>query len=237
MRHPKIAGAALCIGLLVAAGCSSNKPSKADLSSAVDNYYSANPECIFSSPVQLPAKIDNSNQQQLDQYSALTQAGLLTKTEAKAPEKPTRHTRRSRHAAKTPTAPPATTFALSDNGRFSWTTDETEPGFGNFCYGHRQVTSIDSMATTKHNGMEMAVASYHYSLAGVPSWAKTSEVQSAFPEVQKALAGPMPDSGNFTKETTGWKFEPSKASGNGSPETSGAAPTSQNQQSSPSSSY
>lgn len=234
MRHPKIAGAALCMGLLVAAGCSSNKPSKADLTSAVDNYYSANPECLFSSPVQLPAKVDNSNQQQMNQYNALTQAGLLTKTGAPAPEKaqarPARRSRHAaRHAAKAPATPPSTTFALSDNGRFSWTADETQPGFGNFCYGHRHVTSIDSMATSKHNGAQTAVASYHYDLTGVPSWAKSSEVQSAFPNVQKALAGPMPDKGNFVKDSTGWKFEPSTTPGNEGSQTQGTAPGSQNQ--------
>lgn len=230
MLHSKIAGAALCVGVLIVAGCSSNKPSKADLTSAIDNYYSANPQCVFSSPVLLPAKVENSDQQQLDQYNALAQAGLLTKTEmtAKQPEKTSkRHTRRSRHEAKTPEAPPTTTFQLSDNGRFSWTEDQTKPGFGNFCYGHRQAKSIDSVAATKSNGTTTAIASYHYDLTGVPSWAKSTEVQSAFTEVQQALAGPHVAKGNFVKDPTGWKLQPESASG----------AQDQNQGSNPSSSY
>lgn len=239
MPHSKIAGAVLCVGVLIAAGCSSNKPSKADLTSAIDGYYSAHPQCAFPSPVQLPAKVDNSNQQEIGQYNALTSAGLLTKTEAaaKAPESPhRRHARRTRREAKAPATPPTTTFALSDNGRFSWTEDQTKPGFGNFCYGSRHVTSIDSMASSRKNGTQTAIASYHYDLTGVPSWAKSSDVQAAFPEIQGAVAGPQVAKDNFVKSPTGWKLEPSAEE---APETPDSQPgmQGQNQQANPGSSY
>jgi hypothetical protein len=32
---------------------------------------------------------------------------------------------------------------LSDKGRTSWTPDSSQPGYGNFCYGNREVTLID----------------------------------------------------------------------------------------------
>ena len=35
-------------------------------------------------------------------------------------------------------------YDLTDKGRSAWTADTTQPGYGNFCYGHRSVSSIDS---------------------------------------------------------------------------------------------
>ena len=56
-----------------------------------------------------------------------------------------------------------------------------------FCYGHRSVTAIDSFTPpAQANGFPETQVSYRYEIKDVPVWAKTPEVQAAFPEMAKA---------------------------------------------------
>ena len=57
-------------------------------------------------------------------------------------------------------------YDLSDNGRSAWTPDTAQPGYGNFCYGNREVTSIDnSTPGTNGNGVKTVSVTYHYKIA------------------------------------------------------------------------
>ena len=95
----------------------------------------------------------------------------------------------------------STDYDLSDKGRGAWTVDPQQPGYGNFCYGHRDVTTVDSINA---NG-GTATANYHYQLGGVASWASNTEVETAFPKVPQAvLAGPLSDKANLTLGDNGW---------------------------------
>ena len=83
MHFPRMqfmTGAALCSLLAIAAGCDKSKPDTTSFKTAINNYYSAHPRCVWSSPVKLPAQADASNDEQTKGFDALTDAGLLTRT-------------------------------------------------------------------------------------------------------------------------------------------------------------
>jgi hypothetical protein len=54
-------------------------------------------------------------------------------------------------------------YDLSDKGRASWTPDSSQPGYGNFCYGDREVTSIDN-STLVTNGAGAKTVDVTYQL-------------------------------------------------------------------------
>jgi hypothetical protein len=180
MLHPttRLLPAALCCVILTAAGCNKSKPDTANFKSAINSYYSAHPSCVWSSPVKFPAQADTSNDLQTKGFDALTDAGLLTRS--------SQEKKRFIIGSKQ-----VNNYDVSDKGRTVWTADQSQPGYGNFCYGHREVSSIDNVTMgTNSSGANTATVNYHYDLTGVPDWAKTQETQTAFPNVQADLATP-----------------------------------------------
>jgi hypothetical protein len=74
-----------------------------------------------------------------------------------------------------------------------------------FCYGHREATSIDnSTPAAVANGFPETQVTYHYIMKDVPVWAKTPAVEAAFPEMAKAIAGPLTDKATVAKTMAGW---------------------------------
>src|SRR6202020_196244 len=166
----------LCASLLLAAGCNKKTDSNANYESAINDYYKAHPACLWSEAKKFPVQAATSDDAKTQGYDALTDAGLLTRT--------TGEKKVMIIASKQ-----VNNYDLSAQGRSSWTPDTTQPGYGNFCYGHRAVDSIDSFTTgVNGSGLKTATVNYHYSLADVPGWAKSEEVKTAFPSVGSALA-------------------------------------------------
>jgi hypothetical protein len=90
--------------------------------------------------------------------------------------------------------------------RSTWTPDSSQPGYGNFCYGNRAVDSIDSFtAGVNGSGLKTAEVNYHYSLSGVPGWAKTQEIKTAFPSVAAALAQSQPAHDSLVMNGASWQ--------------------------------
>jgi hypothetical protein len=74
-----------------------------------------------------------------------------------------------------------------------------------FCYGHRNVTSIDSSTPpVQANGFPETQVVYKYEIKDVPIWAKTAEVQAAFPEMKQAINGTSTDKATLAKTMAGW---------------------------------
>ena len=190
MQYP--AAVVLC-GLVIAAGCNKSKPDTTNFKTAINNYYTAHPSCVWSSPVKFPAQADASNDQQTKGFDALTDAGLLTRTS----EEKKRFLIGSKQVND---------YDVSSNGRTTWTADQSQPGYGNFCYGHRDVTSIDNVTMgTNQNGANTATVNYHYDLSGVPDWAKSQEMQTAFPNVQADLATPKTATATLLQTQDSWQ--------------------------------
>ena len=174
--------------LALAAGCSSKKDANKDnFKSAINTYYAAHPECLWSTTVKFPTRADTSDDSKTKEYDALTDQGLLTRQQD------------SRKVFIFGTKQ-VNDYDLSDKGRAAWTVDPNDPGSGNFCFGHREVTTVDDFSA---NG-GTATANYHYQLGGVAGWADNPEIKTAFPTVQADLAAPLSDKATFTLTDNGW---------------------------------
>ncbi len=186
--------AALCASLFFAAGCSDKKAaSKDNFKKAIGNYYNAHAECVWSSPVKFPIEADPNKGDQTAGYDALTDAGLLTRTSAQK--------KVFIFGSKQ-----VNDYDLSSKGRSDWAPDQQQPGYGNFCFGHREVTSIDDFSTSNNsNGAQIANVDYHYTIGSVADWAKSTEMKTAFPTIQADLAGTKVDKATLISTDDGWQ--------------------------------
>jgi hypothetical protein len=187
--------AALCAALILTTGCSHKKDAtKANFKTAIGNYYNAHPECVWSSPVKFPVQADPNKPDQSTGYDALTDAGLLTRT----PEQ--------KSGFLGIGSKQVNDYDLSSKGRSTWTPDPTQPGSGNFCYGHRDVTSIDNFVPSgDKNGDSTASVDYHYTISGIADWANSTEMKTAFPTIQATQSTPQADKATLILTNDGWQ--------------------------------
>jgi hypothetical protein len=95
-------------------------------------------------------------------------------------------------------------YDLSDQGRSAWIADPSEPGYGNFCFGHPKVNSIDSF-TPDTGGATQYSVNYHYGVT-LPSWANNAEMQTAFPSVA-ALGAGQSATATLIQTGNGWQVQ------------------------------
>jgi len=75
-----------------------------------------------------------------------------------------------------------------------------------FCYGHREVTSIDSSTPLAVvNGFKETSVTFHYTLKEVPVWARSSAVLAAFPDMAKAISQPPTATTRLAQTVAGWQ--------------------------------
>jgi hypothetical protein len=193
LQHIQRAAALGGIALLLAVGCKKTADNTSNYKSAIDGFYSAHPACLWSTPQQFPKQVGASDDSQNAPFAALVDQGLLARTTSE---------KKIIIISKQ-----EINYDLTDKGRSAWTADTTQPGYGNFCYGHRSVSSIDS--STPNNGQPGATTTvaYHYSFAGVPDWAKAAEIQNAFPNVRTDLAGDGVANANLLDTSNGWQVQ------------------------------
>lgn len=183
----------LCgVVLLVLAGCNKKADNTINHTSAIDTYYSAHPACLFSEPKQFPAQVTTSDTGKTAPMDALVDQGLLVRTTAEK-------------KVFIVASKQVTNYDLSSSGRSAWTADTTQPGFGNFCYGHRKVSTIDSATPTTSDVGATTQIAYHYTFSDAPSWATAAETKTAFPNVANDLAGPQAASATLTNTSNGWQ--------------------------------
>lgn len=175
MRNSFKAITILSIATMLAAGCKKTSDNTLNYKSALDTYYAAHPSCLWPQPMQFPVQVDASDAAKTSPYDALFDQGLLIRT---SDEKKVFLVASKR----------VTNYDLSDKGRSTWTADTTQPGFGNFCYGHRTAQSIDSASPNSGQPGATTQVSYHFGFSGAPAWAQAAEVQNAFSQVKDDLA-------------------------------------------------
>jgi hypothetical protein len=187
-------GVALFCGITILfAGCTRKDDSRANYQTAINNYYKAHPVCLWQDTKKFPVQAATADDAKTEGYDALTDAGLLARTTAEK-------------KVFIVASKQVNNYDLSPDGRSSWTPDATQPGYGNFCYGNRSVDSIDSFsAGVNGSGLKTAEVNYHYTLAGVPGWAKTQEVKTAFPSVGAALAQSQPAHDSLVMNGDTWQ--------------------------------
>jgi hypothetical protein len=88
-----------------------------------------------------------------------------------------------------------------------YTVTETGARFApRFCYGHREVTSIDSSTPPAvANGFNETTVVYHYVMKDVPVWAKTPEVEAAFPDMSAAINDQGTGKSILAQTPVGWQ--------------------------------
>ncbi|HUA93006.1 MAG TPA: hypothetical protein VL991_10580 [Terracidiphilus sp.] len=191
MRRFWIGLCGMAAALVFLAGCHSKTVDKAELKSALNNYYSSQQVCLWPTAVKFPAQADTNNENQTKGFDALTDAGLLTRMPAEK--------KRFLIGSKQ-----VNNYDLSDKGRSHWTADAAQPGYGNFCFGHPEVNSIDSISPDTGGATQYAV-SYHDAVS-VPDWADTAEIKTAFPSVTTQSSG-QAATATLVKSNNGWQVQ------------------------------
>jgi hypothetical protein len=200
--------AAICgVALLLATGCNKKADNTINYKSAINSYYSAHPVCLFSEPVKFPVQVATSDASKTARYDALVDQGLLVRTNS---EKKIIILSKQQN-----------NYDLSNEGRQAWTADTSQPGYGNFCYGHRSVSTVDSSTPTTSDPGATTQVAYRFSISDAPSWAAAAETKTAFPNVQANLTGPQTATATLTNTSNGWQVSSTQdAEGSHAPATS-----------------
>jgi hypothetical protein len=75
-----------------------------------------------------------------------------------------------------------------------------------FCYGHREVTSIDSYTPIAVvDGFKETTVAYTYTMKEVPVWALSHDVQAAFPEMARAISSQTSAKATLAQTAVGWQ--------------------------------
>ena len=187
---------ALVVGVLtiLTTGCSKTDTTDLNYKTAINNHYKASPTCIWSESKKFPVQAATSDDSKTEGYDALTQEGLLTRTTAEK-------------KVFIVASKQVNNYDLSDKGRTSWTPDSSQPGYGNFCYGNREVTSIDnSTLGTNGAGAKTVDVSYHYKIADVAAWASSQQMKTAYPSIDAALGSNPSDRATLVMTGDHWEF-------------------------------
>lgn len=191
MRTPittLISAAAIALTLTA---CNKNADTKPNFEGAIDSYYQAHPACLWSTSQQFPVQIGHSDPKTAE-FDALVDQGLLTRTTS---EKKVVIISKQQN-----------NYDVSEKGRSAWTPDPSQPGYGNFCYGRRKVSSIDSNTPTNSDPGAATTVMYHYTFADVPAWAQAAETQTAYPQLKDDLSPtPKAASVKMTNTSNGWQ--------------------------------
>lgn len=196
MRIDRVKVCAVIFGLLALTTTGCNKADNTDLNyrTTINNHFKAFPECLWSQPKKFPVQAATSDDSKTEGYDALTQEGLLTRTTAEK-------------KVLIIASKQVNNYDLSEAGRTSWTPDTSQPGYGNFCYGNREVTAIDnSTLGTNGAGAKTASVSYRYRIANAPTWANSQEMKTAYPKIATRLGSNPSDTATLVMAGDHWEF-------------------------------
>jgi len=188
-------GYAAVLGLLALVSTACNNGSDTDISykAAINDHFKTLPVCIWSQPKKFPVQAATSDDAKTEGYDALTQEGLLTRTTAEK-------------KVLIVASKQVNNYDLSEKGRTSWTPD-SQPGYGNFCYGHREVTSIDnSTLGTNSEGAKTVAVSYHYQIVNVADWANSPQMKTAYPGLASSLGSNPSDNATLVMTGDHWAY-------------------------------
>lgn len=190
MRLRIIAVLAMAVLACPGIGCKKNTVDTGAFKSALNNYLGSQQQCLFNAPIKFPVQADTSKDEQTRRFDALTDQGMLART----PHEKKRFLVGSKQVND---------YDLSDKGRGAWTADTSQPGYGNFCYGHPEVTSIDSYTPAAPDAAQYVV-NYHYKVSAAPDWAGNAEMKTAFPRLNAAGDGGQAGSATLVQSSNGW---------------------------------
>jgi hypothetical protein len=169
---------------VVSAGCGDTRvANKENLAYALNHDYQASQDCLFAKPMPFPYEVSVNDKllgETRRRLDALSEAGLLE---------------REQNLVRGETI---NRYVLTAEG------SRTE-GKGRFCYGRRQVTSVEKFTEpVDYDGKPLTKVEYHFVLKNPPSWAKQDEVRNAFPMVKKATSEEPVDEATLMLTHDGW---------------------------------
>ena len=165
--------------LIAAIGCKTRASATPDnFTKALNVYYLDRSECLLPDAPRFP--YETGDAEKTRQMDALVKAQLLTVT---------RELGGGLHASR---------YTPTDTGARA---------VPRFCYGHRAVSSIDSFTPPAKaaNGLPETEVTYRYEIKDVPVWARTPEVQAAFPAMAKAVTTVSTAKATLAGTTAGWQ--------------------------------
>ena len=179
---------------LLSTACNNGSNTDMSYKAAINDYFKAYPVCIWSQPKKFPVQAATSDDAKTEGYDALTQEGLLTRTTAEK-------------KILIVASKQVNNYDLSEKGRTSWTPDSTQPGYGNFCYGHREVTSIDNSTLGANSaGAKTVAVSYHYQIVNVADWANSPQMKTAYPGLASSLGSNPSDNATLVMTGDHWAY-------------------------------
>jgi hypothetical protein len=161
-------------------GCNRKKTeaSNENFQRAINAYfYTGHDECLFTTAHKFPDEVKVAEKADMKDMDALAKAGLLKRTEDGA-------------------------FQLV---RYDLTPLGARAG-GRFCFGHRDVTTVDSF--TPQRMVEKRKASdvtYHYRIADAPVWAQDENLKKQFPELARKTSGNAEGKTTVMSAYEGWE--------------------------------
>jgi hypothetical protein len=172
---PTVASLVLASLLLATAGCNSKSaPKPENFIAALNAYFLDHPECLFPDALRLP--YETTDPAMTRQLNTLVTNQLLAVEQE-----------RDLHASRYTTTPAGARYAPR------------------FCYGHRVVSTIDSFTPpAQANGFPETQVTYHYTMEEAPVWAKSADVQAAFPAMAHAVGGSASDHATLAATMAGW---------------------------------
>jgi hypothetical protein len=140
-------------------------------------FYEHRDECLFTTPVRFPDEVKVGEKQDMKDMDALSKAGLLKRTEDGA-------------------------FQLV---RYDLTPLGARAG-GRFCFGHRDVTAVDSFTPLRVEDKRKATdVTYHYRIVDAPVWAEDENLRKQFPELARKTSGNAEGKTTVMSAYEGWE--------------------------------
>ncbi|MHB1021941.1 MAG: hypothetical protein ACYC46_13125 [Acidobacteriaceae bacterium] len=169
-------GISTAVALLGVTGCQSKTAATTEnFTAALNKYFAAHPDCLFADAPRFP--YETSKPEMIRKMDALASAQLLVRQQDRSIG--------------------ANRYTLTPAG------SRVPP---KFCYGYRVITSIDSFTPpAKVNGFPETQVSYHYTMKDIPVWAKTPEVEKAFPAMAQAISGKAASKTTLAQTLAGWQ--------------------------------
>jgi len=166
----RIAVALALVGLFAGEiGCR-QRVDREPLKAAINKSFIGRHDCAWPEPIKLPATVDPSKDPRVREFDALTDAGLLIRTLVEG--------KRSFGVSQL-----IKKYDLSDDGHAAWTPEPNRPDYGNFCFGHFNVTAIDKATPNAPSNPTQYTVQYSYEVVGVPGWVRRPESMRAFPKL------------------------------------------------------
>ena len=172
--------AAGSLAVLALSGCMAKRraPSKVNFQRAINAYfYNGHDDCLYQAAIKFPNEVKVGEKQQMREMDALAKAGLLTRIEDGA-------------------------FKLV---RYSLTPMGTR-ATGRFCYGHRDVTTVDSFTPPRTvDSRQASDVTYHYRLIDAPQWADDDGLKKEFPKLAEQTGSSAVGKTTVMSAYNGWE--------------------------------